>query len=378
MFFQVIATDPASRARCGLLQTRHGCTATPAFMPVGTQGSVKAVEPVDLEKMGYRLILANAYHLLLRPGPETVAKLGGLHRFMGWGGAILTDSGGFQVYSLAERRTLDDDGVEFASHLDGTRFRLTPERSAAIQRDLGSDLVMPLDDCPPYPAPRERVESSVGRTTSWARRSLSEPLSEGQHRLGIIQGGVHADLRARSASEIVALPFEGFALGGIGVGEPPALAAELAWETAPLLPAEAPRYVMGIGVPRQMLELIAAGIDLFDCVLPTRNARNGTLFTSRGRVNIKRNEYREDPEPLDPRCACPACSRYSKAYLRHLFMSGEILASRLNTLHNLTYFARLIERARSAITAGRFEAFRRESEFADAAEPPGGGGVEGS
>jgi queuine tRNA-ribosyltransferase len=327
------------------------------------------VEPHDLEAMGYRLVLANAYHLLLRPGPETVARLGGLHRFMGWSGSILTDSGGFQVYSLAQRRRLDEDGVEFSSHLDGARFRLTPERSAAIQRDLGSDLVMPLDDCPPYPADRERLETSLARTLAWARRSLAEPLGEGQRRFGIVQGGVHDDLRARGAQEIGALPFAGFAVGGIGVGEPPGLATEVAATTAARLPWEAPRYVMGIGVPGQMLDLIAAGIDLFDCVLPTRNARNGTLFTSAGRVNIKRNEYREDPRPLDPACACRACARHSRAYLRHLFVSGEILASTLNTLHNLTYFAGLMQRARAAIAGGRFEAFRRAAEFLPPREP---------
>ena len=370
MFFQITASDPASGARCGLLQTSHGATSTPAFMPVGTQGSVKGVEPHDLQAMGYGLILANAYHLLLRPGPETIARLGGLHRFMGWSGAILTDSGGFQVYSLAERRRLDEDGVEFASHLDGTRFRLTPERSAAIQRDLGSDLVMPLDDCPPYPAEKERLESSLARTLEWARRSLAEPLAEGQSRLGIVQGGMDPDLRARGAEEIAALAFAGFAVGGIGVGEPPELGTEIAAGTAARLPLMAPRYVMGIGVPGQMLDLIAAGIDLFDCVLPTRNARNGTLFTSRGRVNIKRREYREDPGPLDPACGCRACARYSRAYLRHLFVSGEILAATLNTLHNLTYFASLMQRARAAIAAGRFEAFRRGSEFREAQEPP--------
>jgi queuine tRNA-ribosyltransferase len=370
MFFQVMATDPASRARCGLLQTRHGAVATPAFMPVGTQGSVKGMEPHDLQAIGYRLILANAYHLLLRPGPETVARLGGLHRFMGWSGSILTDSGGFQVYSLAERCKLDEDGVEFSSHLDGTRFRLTPERSAAIQRDLGSDLVMPLDDCPPYPAGRERLEESLVRTLAWARRSLAEPLGEGQQRLGIVQGGMEHDLRARGAEEIGALGFAGFAVGGIGVGEPPELGTEIAAATAQRLPRAAPRYVMGIGVPRQMLDLIAAGIDLFDCVLPTRNARNGTLFTSAGRLNIKRREYREDAGPLDPACGCRACARYSRAYLRHLFVSGEILASTLNTLHNLTYFASLMQRAREAIAAGRFEAFRQSAEFREDPETP--------
>jgi queuine tRNA-ribosyltransferase len=363
MFFQVTARDPRSLARCGLLQTSHGSVLTPAFMPVGTQGSVKSVEARELHSLGYSLLLANAYHLLLRPGHRTIAALGGLHRFMGWDGAILTDSGGFQVFSLAGLRKIHEDGVEFASHLDGSRLRLTPQLSAEIQRDLGSDLVMPLDDCPPYPADRKRIEEAVRRTTAWARLSLASPLGEGQHRLGIIQGGVHRDLRARSAGEITTLGFEGYALGGIGVGEPPELAGEAVHEAVPHLPSAAPRYVMGIGVPGQMLELIAEGIDLFDCVLPTRNARNGTLFTSQGKIHIKRHEFREDPGPLDPECHCAACRNYSRAYLRHLYMSGEILASRLNTLHNLTYFACVMRRSREAIASGTLDRLRSLEEF---------------
>ena len=363
MFFQVTARDPKSLARCGLLQTSHGSVPTPAFMPVGTQGSVKSVEARELHSLGYGLLLANAYHLLLRPGHKTIAALGGLHRFMGWDGAILTDSGGFQVFSLAGLTKIHEDGVEFASHLDGSRFRLTPQLSAEIQRDLGSDLVMPLDDCPPYPADRKRIEEAVRRTTAWARLSLASPLGEEQHRLGIIQGGVHRDLRERSAGEITALGFEGYALGGIGVGEPPELAGEAVGEAVPHLPPAAPRYVMGIGVPGQMLELIAEGIDLFDCVLPTRNARNGTLFTSQGKIHIKRHEFREDPGPLDPECECVACRNYSRAYLRHLYMSGEILASRLNTLHNLTYFASVMRRSREAIASGTLDRLRNLEEF---------------
>ena len=371
MFFQVTAKDTASLARCGLLQTRHGSVLTPAFMPVGTQASVKSVEPGDLQDLGYRLILANAYHLFLRPGHRTIARLGGLHRFMGWEGALLTDSGGFQVHSLAEMRKIREEGVEFASHLDGTRHLLTPELSAEVQRDLGSDMVMPLDDCPPYPSDRQRLEEAVRRTTRWARRSLSFPLGEGQRRFGIVQGGVYADLRGRSAGEIVAMGFDGYALGGIGVGEPPELAVSAARETVPIFPPASPRYVMGIGVPGQMLDLIAEGIDLFDCVLPTRNARNGTLFTSLGKINIKRKEYREDPGPIDPDCPCAACRQFSRAYLRHLYVSGEILASRLNTLHNLTYFASVMARVRQAIRWGSFAGFRRSAEFlADAGVPP--------
>jgi queuine tRNA-ribosyltransferase len=363
MLFQVTSRDPGSLARCGLLQTSHGSVLTPAFMPVGTQGSVKSMEARELSPLGYGLLLANAYHLFLRPGHQTIARLGGLHRFMGWDGALLTDSGGFQVFSLADLRKIHEEGVEFASHLDGSRIHLTPQLSAEIQRDLGSDLVMPLDDCPPYPADRRRVEESVRRTTAWAKLSLASPLKEEQHRLGIIQGGMHRDLRARSAGEITELGFEGYALGGIGVGEPPDLAAEAVQEAVPHLPVSAPRYVMGIGIPGQMLDLIALGIDLFDCVLPTRNARNGTLFTRRGKIHIKRHEFREDAAPLDPDCACTACRNYSRAYLRHLYMSGEILAARLNTLHNLTYFASVMERAREAIASGTLHRLRRQTEF---------------
>jgi queuine tRNA-ribosyltransferase len=367
-FFQVTARDPASKARCGLLRTSHASVSTPAFMPVGTQGSVKSLAPSDLQELGYELLLSNAYHLFLRPGHEIIARLGGLHRFMGWGGGILTDSGGFQVFSLADLRKIGPDGVEFASHLDGTRFRFTPALSLEIQRDLGSDLVMPLDDCPPFPAERNRIEEAVDRTTAWARLSLAQPLGDGQRRFGIIQGGVHRDLRKRSAAEIVGLGFDGYALGGMGVGEPAALAAESIQDALPLIPTAAPRYAMGIGVPSQMLDLIAEGIDLFDCVLPTRNARNGTLFTSMGKINIKRQEYRDDPSPADPACSCTTCRGFSRAYLRHLYVSGEMLSSRLNTLHNLAYFAGVMRRAREAIAAGSLDNLRRSPEFSGGSE----------
>ncbi len=362
-FFQITARDPDSRARTGILQTRHGTVATPAFMPVGTRGSVKALEPRDLEQLGFRLILANAYHLFLRPGHRTVARLGGLHRFMGWDGALLTDSGGFQVFSLSERCRIDEDGVEFASHLDGTRHRFDPELCMEIQAGLGADLVMPLDDCPPYPADRQRIVDSVNRTTRWARRSLRAELSEGQHRFGIIQGGVNSDLRLQSAEEITGLGFAGYALGGLGVGEPPPEALAVTSTLAPRLPDRSPRYVMGIGRPDQLLDLVAEGIDLFDCVVPTRNARNGTLFTSRGRLNIKRREFLEDADPVDPDCPCATCGHFSRAYLRHLYKSREILSARLNTLHNLAYFAGLMRRAGEAIRTGDYRHFRAREEF---------------
>jgi queuine tRNA-ribosyltransferase len=332
-------------------------------MPVGTAGSVKAVDPRDLAELGFELILANAYHLFLRPGHRVVEELGGLHRFMGWDRAILTDSGGFQVFSLEALRRLDDAGVEFASHLDGTRFLFTPERSMEIQRALDSDLVMPLDDCPPFPAERRRVEESVRRTSLWAARSRAVPLHEGQRRFGIVQGGFYADLRARSASELLTLGFDGYAVGGVGVGEPPEQGQEVVAGTLPLFPDGAPRYVMGIGTPGQILAMIGQGADLFDCVLPTRNARNGTLYTSRGRINIKRKEYETDPNPPDPRCDCYTCRSFSRAYLRHLYRSREILSSRLNTLHNLAYFRSFIARARAAICRGAYAEFCALPEF---------------
>jgi queuine tRNA-ribosyltransferase len=378
LFFEVTAKDPATRARAGAMTTLHGRVATPAFMPVGTLGTVKALEPRDLREMGFELVLANAYHLFLRPGHHVVRKLGGLHRFMGWDGALLTDSGGFQVFSLADLRRIDESGVEFASHLDGTRFHLTPELSVEIQEALGSDLVMPLDDCPPFPAERGRLEESVGRTSRWARRSLQARLGEDQHRFGIVQGGVHLDLRARSAEEITALGFEGYAVGGVGVGEPPALAREVVGSVTPLLPEGAPRYVMGIGTPAQIVDLVGEGIDLFDCVLPTRNARNGTLFTSRGRINIKRSQYREDPGPPDPACGCVTCRRFSLGYLRHLHQCREILSSRLNTLHNLAYFRSVVLRAREAILRGDYARFRSLPEFQGPGEEDTGAGREDS
>ncbi len=332
-------------------------------MPVGTAGSVKAVDPRDLSELGFELILANAYHLFLRPGHQVVERLGGLHRFMGWDRVILTDSGGFQVFSLEALRRIDDGGVEFASHIDGTRFLLSPERSMEIQRALDSDLVMPLDDCPPFPADRSRVEESVRRTSLWAGRSREAPLREGQRRFGIVQGGIFRDLRARSASEILTMGFDGYAVGGVGVGEPPERGQEVVASTLPLFPDGAPRYVMGVGMPGQILAMIGQGADLFDCVLPTRNARNGTLYTSRGRINIKRREYETDPEPLDPRCGCYTCRSFSRAYLRHLYRCREILSCRLNTLHNLAYFGSLVSRARDAISLGAFAEFCALPEF---------------
>ena len=345
------------RARAGRMTTGHGVVETPSFMPVGTQGAVKAVTVDELRACGAEIVLSNTYHLALRPGHETIRDLGGLHRFMAWDGPILTDSGGFQVFSLESLRTIDESGVRFRSHLDGSPRELTPESSMAIQAALGSDVAMALDECPPLPAPRDALVQALDRTTRWARRSRDAYDGPGVA-FGIVQGGPHDDLRERSAAEITALDFAGYAIGGVSVGEPPEAIARVAAFTADRLPVSRPRYLMGVGRPEDLVAAIDGGIDLFDCVMPTRNARNGTLFTSEGRINIKREEFRNDGRPLDPSCACETCRRYSRAYLRHLFVSNEILASRLNTIHNLAFYLGLMRRAREAIRAGAFAAFK--------------------
>jgi queuine tRNA-ribosyltransferase len=364
--FNLIGQD--GRARRCRISTEHGIVETPAFMPVGTAGAVKAVTPEELVRAGAGIVLSNTYHLYLRPGHDLIRELGGLHRFMHWPGPILTDSGGFQVYSLAGLRDLDDEGVSFRSHLDGSSHRLTPESSMAIQAALGSDIAMVLDECPPWPAPRERVASAVERTTRWARRCREAYRGPGVP-FGIVQGGTHPDLRERSVAELVDLDFPGYAIGGVSVGEPIEQVQECVQLTAAMLPGERPRYLMGVGRPVDLVEAVAAGIDLFDCVMPTRNARNGSLFTSCGTLNIKRAEFRRDPRPLDASCRCETCRNYSRAYLRHLFLSGEILAARLHTIHNLTYYLGLMEQVRAAIAERRFERFRREFQ---AAATPGG------
>jgi queuine tRNA-ribosyltransferase len=344
-------------ARRGRMTTAHGVVETPAFMPVGTQGAVKAVTSDELRGCGAQIVLANTYHLHLRPGHELIRDLGGLHRFMNWNGPILTDSGGFQVFSMNGLRTLDEDGVTFRSHLDGSLRRLTPETSMEIQTALGSDVAMVLDECPPLPAARDAVEAAVARTTRWARRGREAYRGPGVP-FGIVQGGTDEGLRERSAAEIAALDFPGYAIGGVSVGEPPEAIARVARFTAARLPEARPRYLMGVGRPEDLVEAVAGGIDLFDCVMPTRNARNGTLFTSEGKVNIKRESYRSDPRPLDAACACETCAQYSRAYLRHLYVSNEILASRLNTIHNLFFYLGLMTAMREAIAAGTFAAFR--------------------
>ncbi len=328
---------------------------TPVFMPVGTAGTVKAISPGELKAMNAQIILGNTYHLYLRPGHERVERLGELHKFMGWDGPILTDSGGFQVFSLAGLNKIDDEGVTFQSHIDGSSHRFTPELSMEIQKRLSSDIVMAFDQCPPYPATREQVQAAMRRTLAWAKRGLDYPLKPHQARFGIIQGGLHEDLRAQSAAEITALPYDGYAIGGLSIGETPELMQKMARYTAPLLPFDRPRYLMGVGRPEDLVEGVRAGIDMFDCVMPTRNARNGQLFTSQGKVNIKNARFTDDSSPLDPECPCEACTKYSRAYLRHLYVCGEILGARLNTLHNLTYYLRLMEKMRRAILENRFD-----------------------
>lgn len=353
MSFELLATDPTG-ARRGRLTTPHGSVETPAFMPVGTQGSVKTLEPRDLHAEGCQLLLCNTYHLYLRPGHELVRELGGLHRFMGWDRAILTDSGGFQVLSLTGLRRIAEEGVTFQSHLDGSRHLLGPEKAVEIQRALGVDIMMALDECPPHDADRAYHAASLERTLRWAARCREAQAGKHPALFGIVQGGTHPDLRARSAVETVRIGFPGYALGGLGIGEGPEAMYATVAHTASHLPAEAPRYLMGVGTPRDLLECMERGVDLFDCVLPTRNARNGTLFTRAGRLNIKGAAFARDERPVESACGCYTCLHFSRAYLRHLYVAGEILGLRLNTIHNLHYYLDLMRQAREAIQAGTY------------------------
>ena len=358
--FRITHEDSAGFARAGLLTTRRGEVPTPAFMPVGSLGNVRSVDGEELLKMGYGLILNNAYHLYLRPGHELVKRLGGLHGFMQWHGPILTDSGGFQVFSLGELRKISEEGVKFQSHIDGSYHFISPETSIAIQEALGADIMMCFDECPPSPGNFDYVRRSLELTTRWARRCKEAKTRPDQALFGIIQGGIFPELRRRSMDELLEIGFDGYALGGVSVGEEKERMLDVMRFSAPFFPDEKPRYVMGIGTPEDLIEGIHAGYDMFDCVMPTRNARNGMLFTSFGRVNIKRGEYIEDSGPLDPECGCYVCRTFSRAYLRHLFRAGEILSSRLNTLHNLHYYLNLMAQARDAISEGRFLEFRRQ------------------
>jgi queuine tRNA-ribosyltransferase len=357
--FTVEATDGAARA--GTLMTAHGPVRTPVFMPVGTLGTVKGVDPAELRQVGTQILLGNTYHLHLRPGEDLVAELGGLHRFMGWDGPILTDSGGFQVFSLAHTRTVDDDGATFRSVYDGDLVRLRPEDAMRIQADLGSDIAMCLDEVPPAAAPLADVAAAVERTTRWAERCRSSPAAPGQLRFGIVQGGVDLALRERSARDLVGLGFDGYAIGGLSVGEERDATFRVTAETAAMLPVERPRYFMGIGDPEGILRVMAAGVDMFDCVLPTRLGRTGAAMTSRGRLNLRNRAFARDPGPLDPACGCPTCARFSRAYIRHLVAQRELLGMRLLSVHNIAFLLALAQQAREAIVEGRFDGFQREA-----------------
>ena len=373
--FAFRVTHACGAGRRGELRTPHGVVQTPAFMPVGTQGAVKAVTQRDLRDLGAEIILGNTYHLCLRPGDRRIARLGGLHRFMGWDSPILTDSGGYQVFSLAGRRTVLEEGVQFRSHLDGSEHLLTPEIAADIQARLGSDIAMALDECIAHPASREAAWASVERTLRWGRRgrdrfldlrdrgtASADPdvINPGQAQFGIVQGSTYHDLREASSEGTVAIGFDGYAIGGLSVGEPIAVMYDIVDHTARLLPSDGPRYLMGTGTPQDLVECVARGIDLFDCVLPTRNARNGQLFTRLGRLNIKRAEFVEDERPPDPECGCYTCRHFSRAYLRHLFLAGEMTAATLNTLHNLYFYLDTMRRIREAIMFGSLEKLRQE------------------
>jgi queuine tRNA-ribosyltransferase len=354
--FQIAARD--GRARAGTVETPRGAIRTPAFMPVGTAATVKAMLPASVAATGADIILGNTYHLMLRPGAERIARLGGLHRFMDWQRPILTDSGGFQVMSLAELRQLSEDGVTFRSHVDGSRHQITPERSMEIQRLLGSDIVMAFDECTPFPATREQAASSMRLSMRWAARSRAAfGVRPGHALFGIQQGSVHEDLRAESADALAEIGFEGYAIGGLAVGEGQAAMFEVLDFAPGQLPEDRPRYLMGVGKPDDILGAVERGVDMFDCVLPTRSGRTGQALTRRGAVNLRNARHADDPRPLDPDCSCPACSRYSRAYLHHVVRSGEIIAAMLLTWHNLHYYQELMAGIRSAIAEGRLAAY---------------------
>lgn len=361
--FQLQKICKTTSARAGLLKTKHGSVETPIFMPVGTQATVKAVSPEELTAVGAQIILGNTYHLYLRPGCELISKFGGLHDFMHWDLPILTDSGGFQVFSLARLSQITEQGYAFQSHLDGgAHHLLSPEKSVEVQMVLNSDIMMCLDQCIAYPADHASAVAAADLTARWARRckqTWASRTGKDNSLFGIVQGGMYRDLRTRSAAQIAEVGFPGYALGGLSVGEPKSLMMEMAAHTLPLLPAQAPRYVMGVGTPSDLVELVALGADMFDCVMPTRNARNGQLFTSSGTLNICNAQHRDAREPIEEGCACYTCRHYSRAYLRHLYQAKEILAHRLNTLHNLHFYMSLVKQMRMAIMEDTFEQFRR-------------------
>ncbi|NMB07802.1 MAG: tRNA guanosine(34) transglycosylase Tgt [Tissierellia bacterium] len=359
--FKVIKKSTDSNARLGQLKTPHGVVDTPIFMPVGTRGTVKAMTPEEVRDLGAQIILSNTYHLYLRPGHKLIEKAGGLHKFMNWPYPILTDSGGFQVFSLGDLRKITEEGVEFRSHIDGSTHFISPEKSIEIQNSLGSDIMMAFDECTPYPTTYEYAKNSMERTTRWAKRCKDFHKDwEKQALFGIIQGGMYKDLREQSAKEIIDIGFPGYAIGGLSVGEPKELMCELLEFTTPLLPSDKPRYLMGVGTPDYLFEAVVNGIDMADCVLPTRIARNGTVMTSRGQLTIRNAKYKEDFSKLDPECDCYTCSNYSRAYIRHLFNVNEILGARLATIHNLYFLIKLMENIREAIKEDRLLEYKEE------------------
>jgi len=358
MAFQFIIEASEGNARVGKVRTPHGVFETPAFMPVGTNATVKALTPEEVRETGSQILLCNAYHLFLRPGQEVVKKLGGLHAFMHWDAPILTDSGGFQVYSLAPLRRIDPDGVTFRSHIDGTEVRFTPESVMQLENDLGADIIMCFDECTPYPVTREYAAESVAMTTRWAERCRRAHQRGDQALFAIVQGGVYSDLREQSARDLTALDFPGYAIGGLMIGEDKKFTWQVCELVTGILPWDKPRYLMGVGTPEDFLDGIARGVDMFDCVVPTRLARNSHLLTWNGRISVKQAQYREDERPPDENCACYCCRNYTRAYLRHLFLAGEILASRLATMHNITFYQEFMRRCRQEIRQGTFHAFR--------------------
>ncbi len=365
--FEHLASD--GQARLGRVQTGHGVIDTPAFMPVGTAGTVKGLLPEQVAQTGAQILLGNTYHLMLRPGDERIGRLGGLHRFMNWSGSILTDSGGYQVMSLSKLRKIEPDGVRFASHIDGSRHFLTPERSINIQQNLGSDIVMAFDECTPFPASWQQASDSMDLSMRWAKRSraaylsASEEQRQGRALFGIVQGSIYSDLRRDSVNRLLDIGFEGYAIGGLAVGEGQALLFETLSATTPFLPDEKPRYLMGVGKPSDIIGAVARGVDMFDCVLPTRSGRNGQAFTWNGPMNLRNARYSDDSDPIDPECNCLACQGYSRAYLRHLVISGEILAAVLLSHHNLTFYQDLMRQIRLSIREGRFEQFQQSVSF---------------
>jgi queuine tRNA-ribosyltransferase len=358
--FEIKKEDPNTKARAGVLRTEHAVIETPVFMPVGTYGTVKAITPGELIELDAKIILGNAYHLFLRPGSDVVKSFGGLHKFMSWPRAILTDSGGFQIYSLDELRKVSEEGVSFKSPLDGTKFFLTPENVIKLEEDLGADIIMGFDQCISYPSERKDVEDAMELTLRWMKRCKEARTQNPQKLFGITQGGMFQDLRKKSTLETLDIGFEGIALGGLSVGEDKKQTFDMVDLSTSIIPNNIPRYLMGVGKPEDLIQGVALGIDMFDCVIPTRNARNGLLFTSSGQVHIKNLKYKLDDAPLDKNCACHVCKNFSKGYLRHLYICGEILSMRLNTYHNLYYFINLMKNVRQSIMRGQFDQFRKD------------------